>query len=92
MKLETKDILDNLIAVEWIDAAKYGNEAYTKEKAVKECIPVTILTVGYILDENNERVLLSSDITVAREKFRGIVAIPKQYMLNRFNIGLIGTT
>lgn len=81
---KSKDIKQNsiltnerLILVEWEDAAKYTNNTYTKEAALKNCTPMLIVTIGILVEETPESYLLASDLNMDNKKFRDIMTIPK---------------
>ena len=69
--------LSNLYIVIWSDAVKYSKAAYTKEQALKECGFHTVVSVGYLLKNDEEMVILSADSTVGKNSFRGLLSIPK---------------
>ncbi len=61
--------------VDWEDTAKYGN-AYTELAAKRECNPKLITSVGILIEQTDEKILMAAEVSLTENKFRDLLSIP----------------
>jgi len=71
------------VYIKWIDAMADNSGWKTIEDAVEwaETVPIEIDEVGYILEENEEYILLISKIN--KDIVSGLTRIPKKYIVEQ---------
>ncbi len=74
--------------IEWRDSVNHSNEMDTKEVAMKKSRLAHLLTCGFIIGEDEEKIVIGIDYNIGSKKFRHIYTRAKSAIENiqRFDI------
>ena len=76
---------DRIVEIEWIDSCT-GPDGWSFIEDNVPMLPMSIKTVGIIIDENEKSITVAHSITQSRKQISGYITIPKVSIVRWGNI------
>lgn len=70
--------------VEWADA--YGDSGWTTKEKAMELKPYLVTSIGWVLKDGAEHLILCSDIAKDGEGVAGVAVIPRDWVRNIYEL------